>query len=67
MTDGTKNAVWQYLQTLYMLGTTITSIPQETLSLIESVAKDCADKIQTGDGQIDEKALMSMFSSMLKK
>jgi hypothetical protein len=67
MSEGTKNAVWQYLQTLYMLGTTITAIPQETLSIIENVAKDCADKIQTGDGQIDEKALMSMFSSMLKK
>ena len=67
MSDGTKNAVWQYLQTLYMLGTTITAIPQETLSIIENVAKDCADKIQSGDGQIDEKALMSMFSSMLKK
>ena len=67
MSEGTKNAVWQYLQTLYMLGTTITAIPQETLSIIENVAKDCADKIQTGDGQIDEKALMSMFSSMFKK
>lgn len=67
MSEGTKNAVWQYLQTLYMLGTTITAIPQETLSIIESVAKDCADKIQSGDGQIDEKALMSMFASMLKK
>jgi len=31
------------------------------------VAKDCADKMQSGDGQIDEKALMSMFSSMMKK
>jgi hypothetical protein len=67
MSESTKNAVWQYLQTLYMLGTTITAIPQETLSVIESVAKDCADKIQSGDGQIDEKALMSMFASMLKK
>ena len=67
MSDGTKNAVLQYLQTLYMLGTTITAIPQETLAVIENVAKDCADKIQSGDGQIDEKALMSMFSSMLKK
>jgi len=67
MSEGTKNAVWQYLQTLYMLGTTITAIPHETLSIIENVAKDCADKIQTGDGQIDEKALMSMFSSMFKK
>ena len=67
MSEGTKNAVWQYLQTLYMLGTTITAIPQETLSVIENVAKDCADKMQNGDGQIDEKALMNMFSSMLKK
>jgi hypothetical protein len=67
MSEGTKNAVWQYLQTLYMLGTTITAIPQETLSVIENVAKDCADKMQSGDGQIDEKALMNMFSSMLKK
>ena len=67
MSDATKGAVWQYLQTLYMLGTTITAIPQETLSVIESVAKDCADKMQSGDGEIDEKALMSMFSSMMKK
>jgi len=67
MSEGTKNAVWQYLQTLYMLGTTITAIPQETLSVIENVAKDCADKMQSGDGQIDEKALMNMFSSMMKK
>jgi|TARA_B110000483_G_scaffold55658_1_gene69549 hypothetical protein len=67
MSDATKGAVWQYLQTLYMLGTTITAIPQETLSVIESVAKDCAEKMQNGDGQIDEKALMSMFTSMMKK
>jgi hypothetical protein len=67
MSDATKGAVWQYLQTLFMLGTTITAIPQETLSVIESVAKDCVDKMQSGDGQIDEKALMSMFSSMMKK
>ena len=64
---GTKDAIWQYLQTLYMLGTTITAIPQETLSVIETVAKECAEKMQNGDGEIDEKALMNMFSSMMKK
>jgi hypothetical protein len=47
MSPATKAATWQYLQTLYMLGTTITAIPAETLSLIESIAKDCADKMQT--------------------
>jgi hypothetical protein len=65
MSEGTKNAIWQYLQTLYMLGTTITSIPADTLSMIEGIAKDCADKMQNGDGQLDQDALMKMMGSML--
>ena len=65
MTPATKAATWQYLQTLYMLGTTITAIPAETLSLIESIAKDCADKMQTEGGEIDQDALMKMMGSML--
>ena len=65
MTPNTKGATWQYLQTLYMLGTTITAIPAETLSLIESIAKDCADKMQTEGGEIDQDALMKMMGSML--
>jgi hypothetical protein len=65
MTPNTKAATWQYLQTLYMLGTTITAIPAETLSLIESIAKDCADKMQTEGGELDQDALMKMMGSML--
>jgi hypothetical protein len=65
MSEGTKGATWQYLQTLYMLGTTITSIPDDTLKMIEGIAKDCADKMQDGDGQIDQDALMKMMSGML--
>ena len=65
MSPSTKAATWQYLQTLYMLGTTITAIPAETLSLIESIAKDCADKMQTDGGQIDQDALMKMMGGML--
>jgi hypothetical protein len=65
MSPATKAATWQYLQTLYMLGTTITAIPAETLSLIESIAKDCADKMQTEGGEIDQDALMKMMGSML--
>jgi len=55
--QATKDAIWQYLQTLYMLGTTIVSIPSDTLNMIEKVAKQCADTMQ-GDGGLDEKALM---------
>jgi hypothetical protein len=65
MTPNTKAATWQYLQTLYMLGTTITAIPAETLSLIESIAKDCADKMQMEGGELDQDALMKMMGSML--
>jgi len=65
MSPNTKAATWQYLQTLYMLGTTITAIPAETLSLIESIAKDCADKMQTEGGELDQEALMKMMGSML--
>jgi hypothetical protein len=65
MSPATKAATWQYLQTLYMLGTTITAIPADTLSLIESIAKDCADKMQTEGGEIDQDALMKMMGSML--
>jgi hypothetical protein len=65
MTANTKSATWQYLQTLYMLGTTITSIPDDTLKMIENIAKDCADKLQDGDGEFNQDALMKMMGNML--
>jgi len=63
--DGTKAAIWQYIQTLYMLGTTIMSIPAETLSMIENVAKQCAEKMQNDGEGIDESQLMKSMQSML--
>ena len=65
MTPNTKHATWQYLQTLYMLGTTITALPDDTLSQIEKIAKGVADQMQDGDGQFDQEALMKMMSGML--
>ncbi len=65
MSVNTKEATWQYLQTLYMLGTTILSIPAETLTMIESLAKDCADKLENGDQEIDQDALMKMIGGMM--
>ena len=50
MKGGTKDAVWQYLQTLYILGTTIQSVPEDTLNAIEAMAKECADKMQNDGG-----------------
>jgi hypothetical protein len=65
MSANTKSTTWQYLQTLYMLGTTITSIPDDTLKMIENIAKDCADKLQDGDGEFNQDALMKMMGNML--
>ena len=65
MSTNTKAATWQYLQTLYMLGTTITSLPDDTLSQIEKIAKGVANQMQDGDGDIDQDALMKMMGSML--
>ena len=56
-----------------MLGMTITSIPSDTLSMIENVAKQCADKMQGEDGEteFDEAKLMQsmqgLLGGMLKK
>lgn len=58
----TKDAIWQYLQTLFILGTTITNIPPEALNMIEDVANKCASQMQEGGG--DEKALMSGMSGL---
>ena len=66
MTGNTRAATWQYLQTLYMLGTTITSLPQDTLRQIENIAKGVASKLQDGDGgELNQDALMKMMGSML--
>ena len=65
MSVNTKAATWQYLQTLYMLGTTITSIPDDTLKMIEGIAKECADKMENDGGELDQDALMKMMGSML--
>jgi hypothetical protein len=69
LTETTKSAIWQYLQTLYILGTTLSSLPAETISMIESVAQKCASQLQGNataeDGTIDEAALMSTMNGLM--
>ena len=50
LSNNTKEAIWQYLQTLTMLGTTITSIPADILSSIEGVAEQCASQMDGNNG-----------------
>jgi hypothetical protein len=64
LSDNTKNAIWQYLQTLFILGTTITTIPSEALSMIEDMANKCAGSLQS-NGSLNEKHLMSGMTNLI--
>jgi hypothetical protein len=63
MTDGNKNATWEYLTMLYALGVTVKNMPPELLQSIESLAQNCASKIE--DGNFDIMQLGSMLGSMM--
>lgn len=64
LSENTKGAIWQYLHTLYMLGSTILALPADTMSMIESLAKQLETKF-TEDG-VDESALMSNMMALLQ-
>jgi hypothetical protein len=44
--EQTKGAIWQYLHTLIVLGTTIKSFPSDTLTMIEELAQKCASQME---------------------
>lgn len=65
-TPNTKEAIWQYLQTMYILGNTMSMFPPETLRMIEAAAENCAQNMRTqGTNQIDERAMTNMLSQMM--
>ena len=56
----TKAAIWQYMQTLHILGTTLTMFPPETLEAIEKAAKKCAES-----GAFDPSALSGLLGGLM--
>jgi hypothetical protein len=62
----TKDAIWQFLQTMYILGNTISMFPPETLSMIEAAAENCARNMKSSN-QMDEQSLMAGMNSMLSQ
>jgi hypothetical protein len=66
--ENTKQAIWQYLSSLYMISTTMSMFPPETLSAIEAAAENCAKNMKLGpNGQPDEASLMAGVNSMLSQ
>lgn len=66
LSDNTKSAIWQYLQTLMILGTTITSIDAETLGAIEGIAEKMAQGSpgSGGGGIPDLSALQGLMGAL---
>jgi hypothetical protein len=61
LSQNTRDAIWQYISTLYLLGNTVQHIPSELLSSIETVAQNCASQIESG--QLN---MADMTSSLLQ-
>jgi hypothetical protein len=64
LSETTKEAIWKYLQTLYILATTISVLPADTLSMIENVAEKCAKQMNE-EGLSSEEALMKNMSGLM--
>ncbi|NBS68517.1 hypothetical protein EBT31_06335 [bacterium] len=67
LSQNTKDAIWQYLQSLYffgsMLGTLMSALPADTLNAIEQMAQKCAEDIDPAN--FNPADLMSSVSGML--
>jgi hypothetical protein len=70
MTPQTKQAVWQYVNTMYVLSTTINNIPSNLLSTIETMAEQCASQMSEGNNESNElpdmTTLLAGMQNMMK-
>lgn len=53
ISDATREAIWQYLNMLLVISTTVTAIPPEVLGSIESMATEYAGKLERGEITMD--------------
>lgn len=62
----TRAAIWQYLQYLFVLGTTLKSFPKDTINMIEKMAEQCASQMKDvgGGGGADGFSLMDLVNTI---
>lgn len=48
VTDGTREAIWNYLHMLFVMSQTVSKLPLELLNTMETIAQSCAEKMQNG-------------------
>jgi hypothetical protein len=59
----TRDAMWKYISTLFLLGSTMSQLPPNILNSIEAAASDCAAKIQNGELNMSD-LTSQLFQSM---
>ena len=52
LSQGSKDAIWKYLHTLFLLGSTVCCLPPELLNTIDKLAQTCADNIKNGNADL---------------
>jgi hypothetical protein len=52
LSQASRDAIWQYLQQLYLLGSTVSALPPDMLTAIEGMAQECAGKIERGEADL---------------
>jgi hypothetical protein len=60
----TRGAIWQYLQYLFVLGTTLKSFPKDTINMIEKMAEQCASQMKDSAGGTDGFSLMDLVNTI---
>lgn len=65
-TDDAKEAIWQYLSTMYMLSSTVSAIPPKMLKNIETMANQIAKDIQANGNDIDFSSMMKNVEAMMQ-
>ena len=60
-TPASKEAIWQYISSLYMMGTMFSMIPPQMLSVIEAAAESAAKNIAAG-GEMDLASMLNQIS-----
>jgi hypothetical protein len=67
VSDATRQAIWQYISSLYGFGVTLQMIPPSFMSVIESEAENCARDLKEGGGELNEASIMAAAQNMMSK
>jgi len=65
VSEKTVDAIWNYVNNMYMLGMSMAMIPPEMLAMVEQTADKFAKEATEGGGEMTEEKLMSSMQKMM--